>query len=773
MDGYQNNYFSEHNNFINNFVDDSSTEYGNNNEYIEEQNSIIEKHKNKIHPSKEQIKDTNETDNYNPYYNYLYKKGLLDTDNKEKQIVQTINIDSSVRRIKPIINYDICELLHNNPMYIENNILYINYNNNFKEEDVISITGLGYIKKTIRTFTKKTNILSNGSFTQIKKYYVDFVKSLDNNKTIFMRFDIDPNIDVTSINNLDNTNNMLNKEYDLSYNNLYVEISGFKTSEGETRLGNIPFNVLNTQHRVYLSPRELSYSNPKELGKKIIGITDTFEHEDNNTIKSFYIKLPMEFEGDFSLSNVLNIDIIFKHYGGIPINTVNAYYPITGVNISGYHKIHSASSDKIGILLSRNGYFNGSFGGNNMYIKKIKDIEYGYLNPNSYTINLSNSLHNIHQVRLVSTEFPNSEKVFKDDTSDYPNNKLYWQNLDDGDKIYSISINSGNYTSDELITILEKKFYDTQKINYSIDDDNIYTKNNYIKVSIDINTDIVNFTSYKEAIIKKPFVKIKPEIVETDGISGSTAESYDGTYEITINHLNHQLVAGDNILIRDSITYLGIQTALLNVTHKVKEIISKNSYIIELNNINLNILRSNTGGGNGVKIYVPNKIRMRFDYTDTMGVQLGFRNPGNKNSITSYNYVISNNDPYDNEIDIDSYGNEKIIKNNSLILSGSNYILMECKELNGIINLNNIKKIFTKINLSGLPGKVLYNTFIPTTIYYNEPIDSLSSLSFNFYTPEGNLFDFNGLNHSFTIEFVCIDILPKETGISSKTGRLE
>ena len=50
--------------------------------------------------------------------------------------------------------------------------------------------------------------------------------------------------------------------------------------------------------------------------------------------------------------------------------------------------------------------------------------------------------------------------------------------MDDGDKIYSISIESGNYTTDELITLLEKKFYDVEKINYSIDENNIYTKNN-------------------------------------------------------------------------------------------------------------------------------------------------------------------------------------------------------------------------------------------------------------------------------------------------------
>ena len=474
---------------------------------------------------------------------------------------------------------------------------------------------------------------------------------------------------------------------------------------------------------------------------------------------------------------MLNIDIIFKYYGGIPVNKINAFYPISGNNLQGFQKISDVSKKFISIGLLRNGYYENNFGNSNIYIKKIKQIDYGYINQNEYKINLNKNINNIIGSRIISSEFPNSEKVFKDHTSDSQNNKLYWQNLDDGDKIYSISIESGNYTTDELITLLEKKFYDVEKINYSIDENDIYTKNNYIKVTIDIKTDIVTFTSYNEAIIKKPFIKIKPEIIETDGIKGSSNESYDGSYQITINHLNHNLVVGDTILIRDAISFLGISANLFNVSHKIKEVISVNSYIIELNNINLNSLRVNTGGGNGVKIYVPNKFRMRFDFPDTMGLQLGFRNIGNINSITKYNFIISNQDKYENEIDFNDNGKELIITNNSLLLSGSSYILIDCPELNGIYNygltnLKNIKNIFGKINLSGLPGKIIYNSFVPFNINYESPIKSISELTFRFYTPEGKLFDFNNLNHSFVIEFTCLDKLPEDTNINVNSGRI-
>ena len=97
---------------------------------------------------------------------------------------------------------------------------------------------------------------------------------------------------------------------------------------------------------------------------------------------------------------------------------------------------------------------------------------------------------------------------------------------------------------------------------------------------------------------------------------------------------------------------------------------------------------------------------------------------------------------------------------------------MSCTELNTINNIGNIKEFFAKINLSGLPGKILYNTFVPTYNYYYEPIKKLSRLSINFYAPDGNPFYFNGLDHSYTIEFITLDEVPSETGIASLLGKV-
>ena len=66
--------------------------------------------------------------------------------------------------------------------------------------------------------------------------------------------------------------------------------------------------------------------------------------------------------------------------------------------------------------------------------------------------------------------------------------------------------------------------------------------------------------------------------------------------------------------------------------------------------------------GNGVNFLIPNKFRLRFDYSDTVGPNLGFRDCGKLSSITSYNTTISNTDSYYQELDVDESGNKKIIK---------------------------------------------------------------------------------------------------------------
>ena len=66
---------------------------------------------------------------------------------------------------------------------------------------------------------------------------------------------------------------------------------------------------------------------------------------------------------------------------------------------------------------------------------------------------------------------------------------------------------------------------------------------------------------------------------------------------------------------------------------------------------------------------------------------------------------------------------------------------------------------------------VLFNTHISATRYYQDPIHELSQLEIEFYAPNGTLFDFNGLEHSYTLEIVTVNDIPEGTGINANTGK--
>ena len=519
--------------------------------------SLSQKHKNQTREKTSKLKKE-----YDPILDFKEKKGILETDHIKRFNTYYIIINSNARRNEPIVKFDKFFPTIKNPLKINNDVLTLDVgkDHNLVIGDKIDVLGLKYVKKIIRTYTTYTKNNTDGSTELIKKYAIDVVPSLDDKKLTFMRFDVDININSDTINTLastgfnstaafflnDDSNLLKDKEYDLTFSDLYVDISGFNVDNNSSLLNNISINLLNTRHRIYLAPRLVSRNiNPVEIGKKINGVTDTVDHPNSSSVKSFYIKLPTEFEGNLSNIGAYNLNIIFGHYGGIPVNQLNSHYPITPNNITGFHTVTNIYNTKVDVKLSRNGYYTSQFGGNGIQIAKIKEIDTGFANSNSYTVDLNKTFNNVIQTRLISSEFPNYDKVFKDEKSiGVVNNKLYWQNFDD-DTVYSIAVPTGNYTAADLKTLLEKLFYDTLKKNQV--ESSIFTRNNFIRVTIDINTDLVTFSSFKESIINKPISKISPEISESSGLSNGTA--IDNTYTLTINHPNHGLVKGDKILI--------------------------------------------------------------------------------------------------------------------------------------------------------------------------------------------------------------------------------
>lgn len=728
----------------------------------------------------------NSSNKYDPYFDYLNKNGLLNENIKYRLRTSTLNIDSSRRDRDPIVAYGSEYKLSKNPLSYELltkeiginssviNLLKIYCPNHKLVVGDRFILG-GIYNPTTSINTTYTDINDNIQYSVIFTHgstSVAFICNYNiqtndnlNNISFNPNFKVGTGIEYSTL-----------KSYDTS--NLKVNINGFTvSSSGLPYVGNIPINYLNSNHQIY-------FTNPDPTGTNdIINVPFTsYNGTELVKITGFYISLNTAYDGS-ALINNMKIDLTFNHFGGIPLNQLNAEFPVDNNHSIGYHEVFSIEKDQIITIINNTAYYyeinagnmnvQDSFGGKNVYISKITDLTYGYNNPNSYVFNLPKALHNAISVKLTSTTFPNTSKIIRN-TPNNNNNMLYWQNQDDGNYTYSISLNAGNYTPTSLKSEIEKKVYNVKRKFATIFNTNSnYTNNNYMSVFIQTDTNIVTFESYKEAQLITPIQSISPTIPDKGG---------SPPYTLTIKQNAHGLKVGDEILFSDFITTMGISDAVLNKTQIVTEISTPDTYKIVLNNFNLFTgSRIDTQGGYAAKVFVPNNFRLLFNSDDTFGSLLGFRNVGEETSITKFSTKISNADSYENEIITtdsagnkyvyDKSGNTQFLASDNIKLSGYDYILMSIKELDTTLNLSTSKilKCFAKINLTGLPGKILYDTFVQTTTLSYDPIN-LTKLTVNLYAPDGTYFDFNGMDHSFVLEITTMNHTIIDEGIVSNTS---
>lgn len=732
--------------------------------------------------------------NYNPYYDYLQKKGLLKDNFNTKIKTSYLNIDSSCRISTPTLITDNEKTLDNNPLSfsqttvnigistITQNLLSIYYpNHNFQTRDKIILNGIE---------TKSVTVNTNFNFGAYNGFTIVFTPN-SYSLIIITNFDTMGPSPMSFYPNFSIGNGILQStlsQYDTS--NMFVTLSGFNVSpnDGNPFIGNIPINFLNGTHRVYFTNPDYTISNGVKIYSNDLLINPHSNAGSIPKITGFYILLPSRYIGTQPTNNMI-VNMTFHYYGGIPLNELNAEFPIDIYHKKGYHLVYSVDSDHINILignlpyyLSQNNSQNAgtqiSFGGTNVYISKIINIISGFSSPNNYNIILQKPILNVISARLVNSVFPNTLYSISNDPSS-KNNRLYWTNQDDGDVIYQVDIPEGNYDSQSLAnTIQEQVNTIPRQYSNSQNTSTTYTKLNYMTVSINTNTNIVSFSAFKRALLQKPIVGTQPEITDTS--------DQVGTYIMTIFQSNHGLSVGNIVSLSGAIDTFGIPASVLNSDHTIIDIPNQNTYTFEITNFNLSSNRSNTGGGFGCSSIVPIKFSLLFNYSDTIGSILGFRNVGNENSITKYDITLTNNGAYQNEIIIpknglnyilDQSGNEIILKGNALTFSGEyitkfngyDYILMVIDEFPNFVNISKsgiIRTFFSKINMSGQLGSMLYDTFISNKAPLYDPIN-ITDLTVGFYNSDGSLVDFNNIEHSYILEISSFEYTPKETGTVS------
>ena len=643
---------------------------------------------------------------------------------KEQLKVSLINIDSMFRNKSPkniytsSINY-----LPKDPItFIQDlQIIEINYpNNGFKENDRI----------IIQNVEGKSYILS-GNIYLFQNYSYCFINI---------------NHDYTT-----NYNNLLNK--------LQIEISVINPEmlNDKKFYGNIPINSLIGIFDINL-PSIVNQTN--EIPQSILTFLNSSSVE---SLDSSYIliKLPFNyFSYDNQYIEVTDFfKISFNDLYGLPINAINADYPITYQKLQGYHEVLSILNKDIFTI--KTGYIalkNGMGGGTKIQIMKIMNIEEGYPDANNYTIKLKKNFNNVVRIELISTEFPFIDYLIKN-SGPNKNNKIYWKHLDDGNYIYSTEIPEGNYDGQNLISLLMKNMNAIERIT-STTEKKIF---NDFLINYNSFTQEVNFSAFKTENIPN---SLKVDIITINNIQ---------YFRLIVNHPNN-LVEINNLVTISNAAAIGIITSnFINKTHTVFEINkNNNNYSILLGTINqiststdLKTTLTDSGGG-AINIKTKALISLLFNYKDTIGNIIGFKNVGQSNAITPYKNTISNFDSYLNDTKLNTVGN---IVETSLLLNftgNNNYYLLYLNDFELVNNSYNQLPAFAKILLSGTLGDILYNTFINFPIEFDFPISTLNEIKIKITYGDGSLPDFRNIDHSFTLKIVELVNFPKYTGINSK-----
>lgn len=608
---------------------------------------------------------------------YINNNKMNENKNKIKYKKTRINIDSTHRNKEPK------NILYSNIWYLENNSIDLICNNTH-DTDIV-------IHQNNHSFNINDNIIIQGvqSVNIILKNGLTFS---ENSKYVCVNHP-NHNINFTSI------------------NKMTIQISNF-IGNTKSAYNNIPINEINGIHEI---------------------IPTILENEITNN-NFYYFKMSSTISNFTDTYNLSTITITSQTINGINLNLINANYPININQLNGFHTIYYTEQHLYKIKLNiTNNISTFACGLNNIWIGLVIDFIEGFESNNSYKIELPKAFYNVSRIKLISSEFPNTEKIIKILPSNKHNNMFYWKIFNDGDYLYQISLPSGNYSVNLLQSTLKKLIDNTPRQN--LDNNYNYLLNNECVICIEEEVDIFNIIFYST-------------IFYPNAISYRNNTNYaDGLSRLVITHPNHGLDVDCIITIINAIGTDNIPIEILNNTFKIESIINGSSYQVILPKYNLSLDNTITNGGIAMGIKYPIKSQLLFTTNETIGSIIGFRNCGSPYSYTGYNFNNSNINPYL----LDIIDNNSYI-NNSINLTGDNYILMTSNIYNEINNTGHVHNIFAKLLCQNSSEKILYNQYIQLCEFFNPPLSVISIWEVSFHDIQGNLYNFGNLEHSYTLE---------------------
>lgn len=244
-----------------------------------------------------------------------------------------------------------------------------------------------------------------------------------------------------------------------------------------------------------------------------------------------------------------------------------------------------------------------------------------YPNPSQFSIFLGKTFYNVKTVKLASMEFPNTNAVINS-----TNNLIYWRNQQDIDldvidsitktyPVYSVSLRIGSYIATTLQSEIASKLNSVKRANKLGDF-------HYFDVTLDLDTDIVTFTSL---ILKQ---------TPNNALSVTA-----GTGIVNVNSPNHGYYTGQTIYLVGGTNIGGITSLVLNAPHKIT-VLNSDNFQFEVN-----IKAGNTviGGGSNVKTGKLAPFQLLFGHqTHTVAPNIGFPLENSAQRIDTYIQSIQN-----------------------------------------------------------------------------------------------------------------------------------
>lgn len=109
--------------------------------------------------------------------------------------------------------------------------------------------------------------------------------------------------------------------------------------------------------------------------------------------------------------------------------------------------------------------------------------------------------------------------------------------------------------------------------------------------------------------------------------------------------------------------------------------------------------------------------------------------------------------------------------NTRINLFGYKYLFLCIPGFSNYVDTENVRDIFYKVQLAGASNSNIYNAFVGRKlIFYDSPYNQITDLEILWKTPDGNLFEFNDQDHSFTLEITESLQKIEGSGINARIG---